>query len=90
MPMASSYLVPNARFDFLLGLPEAENIGAKINEAMCVQWNRCAVGRAVPVLDFLVNMSLDRNWQINRMQKWQKVSGRTASTVAMTVRGKIY
>lgn len=28
------YLVPNARFDFLLGLPEAENIGAKVNEAM--------------------------------------------------------
>ena len=28
------YLVPNARFDFLLALPEAENIGAKVNEAM--------------------------------------------------------
>jgi type I restriction-modification system DNA methylase subunit/very-short-patch-repair endonuclease len=28
------YLVPNARFDFLLGLPEAANIGAKVNEAM--------------------------------------------------------
>jgi type I restriction enzyme M protein len=28
------YLVPNARFDFLLGLPEATNIGAKVNEAM--------------------------------------------------------
>jgi type I restriction enzyme M protein len=29
------YLVSNARFDFLLGLPEAQNIGAKVNEAMC-------------------------------------------------------
>jgi len=28
------YLVPNARFDHLLGLPEAGNIGAKVNEAM--------------------------------------------------------
>ncbi|HLX69577.1 MAG TPA: class I SAM-dependent DNA methyltransferase, partial [Verrucomicrobiae bacterium] len=28
------YLVPNARFDFLLGLPEAANIGAKVNGAM--------------------------------------------------------
>ena len=28
------YLAPNARFDFLLGLPEAANIGAKVNEAM--------------------------------------------------------
>ncbi|WP_294258447.1 class I SAM-dependent DNA methyltransferase [Propionivibrio sp.] len=28
------YLVPNARFDFLLALPEASNIGAKVNEAM--------------------------------------------------------
>lgn len=28
------YLVPNARFDFLLALPEAANIGAKVNEAM--------------------------------------------------------
>lgn len=28
------YLVPNARFDFLLGLPEAANIGAKVNDAM--------------------------------------------------------
>jgi type I restriction enzyme M protein len=28
------YLVPNARFDFLLDLPEAANIGAKVNEAM--------------------------------------------------------
>ncbi len=28
------YLMPNARFDFLLRLPEAENIGAKVNEAM--------------------------------------------------------
>lgn len=28
------YLVPNARFDFLLGLPEATDIGAKVNEAM--------------------------------------------------------
>ena len=28
------YLVPNARFDFLLNLPEAKNIGAKVNEAM--------------------------------------------------------
>ena len=28
------YLVPNARFDYLLGLPEAGNIGAKVNDAM--------------------------------------------------------
>ncbi|MEO7299323.1 MAG: N-6 DNA methylase [Verrucomicrobiota bacterium] len=28
------YLAPNARFDFLLSLPEAENIGAKVNDAM--------------------------------------------------------
>jgi len=28
------YLTPNARFDFLLALPEAANIGAKVNEAM--------------------------------------------------------
>ena len=28
------YLVPNARFDYLLGLPEAANIGAKVNGAM--------------------------------------------------------
>ncbi len=28
------YLAPNARFDFLLGLPEAADIGAKVNEAM--------------------------------------------------------
>ncbi|MDQ6630544.1 MAG: type I restriction-modification system subunit M, partial [Verrucomicrobiota bacterium] len=28
------YLAPNARFDFLLALPEAENIGAKVNDAM--------------------------------------------------------
>ncbi|HEY5752308.1 MAG TPA: N-6 DNA methylase [Chthoniobacterales bacterium] len=28
------YLVPNARFDFLLNLPEATDIGAKVNDAM--------------------------------------------------------
>ena len=28
------YLAPNARFDFLLRLPEAADIGAKVNEAM--------------------------------------------------------
>ena len=28
------YLAPNARFDFLLGLPEAADIGTKVNEAM--------------------------------------------------------
>jgi len=28
------YLAPNARFDFLLNLPEAKDIGAKVNEAM--------------------------------------------------------
>src|ERR1041385_6341505 len=28
------YLVPIARFDYLLGLPQATNIGAKVNEAM--------------------------------------------------------
>jgi type I restriction enzyme M protein len=28
------YLAPHARFDFLLHLPEAENIGSKVNEAM--------------------------------------------------------
>ncbi len=28
------YLTPNARFDHLLNLPEAANIGAKVNEAM--------------------------------------------------------
>jgi type I restriction enzyme M protein len=28
------YLAPNARFDFLLTLPEAQNIGAKVNDAM--------------------------------------------------------
>ncbi len=28
------YLTPNARFEFLLGIPEAANIGAKVNEAM--------------------------------------------------------
>lgn len=28
------YLAPNARFDFLLNLPEAQNIGAKVNDAM--------------------------------------------------------
>ena len=28
------YLAPNARFDFLLNLPEAQNIGAKVNAAM--------------------------------------------------------
>jgi type I restriction enzyme M protein len=28
------YLSPDARYDFLLGLPEGENVGAKINEAM--------------------------------------------------------
>lgn len=28
------YLAPNARFDFLLHLPEAADIGAKVNEAM--------------------------------------------------------
>jgi type I restriction enzyme M protein len=28
------YLTPNARFDFLLNLPEAENIGSRVNEAM--------------------------------------------------------
>jgi hypothetical protein len=27
------YLAPNARFDFLLSLPEAADIGAKVNEA---------------------------------------------------------
>ncbi|MCP5518645.1 MAG: SAM-dependent DNA methyltransferase [Verrucomicrobiales bacterium] len=27
-------LAPNARFDFLLNLPEAQNIGAKVNDAM--------------------------------------------------------
>ena len=34
MPTACLYLQPNARFDYLLGLPEAGNIGAKVNEAM--------------------------------------------------------
>jgi type I restriction enzyme M protein len=28
------YLAPNARFDFLLNLPEAKDIGAKVNDAM--------------------------------------------------------
>jgi type I restriction enzyme M protein len=28
------YLTPNARFDHLLSLPEAANIGVKVNEAM--------------------------------------------------------
>ena len=28
------YLAPNARFDFLLGLLEAADIGAKVNDAM--------------------------------------------------------
>ena len=28
------YLTPNARFDYLLNLPEAANVGAKVNEAM--------------------------------------------------------
>ncbi len=28
------YLAPNARFDFLLSLPEARDIGAKVNDAM--------------------------------------------------------
>ena len=28
------YLTPNARFEYLLNLPEAANIGAKVNEAM--------------------------------------------------------
>jgi len=28
------YLAPNARFDFLLSLPEAADIGAKVNDAM--------------------------------------------------------
>ena len=28
------YLAPNARFDFLLSLPEAKDIGAKVNDAM--------------------------------------------------------
>lgn len=28
------YLAPNARFDFLLNLPEAQDIGAKVNDAM--------------------------------------------------------
>jgi type I restriction enzyme M protein len=28
------YLAPNARFDYLLGLPEANDIGAKVNDAM--------------------------------------------------------
>ena len=28
------YLAPDARFDFLLNLPEAENIGSKVNGAM--------------------------------------------------------
>lgn len=28
------YLTPNARFDFLLSLPEARDIGAKVNDAM--------------------------------------------------------
>jgi type I restriction enzyme M protein len=28
------YLVPNARFDYLLNLPEAKDIGAKVNDAM--------------------------------------------------------
>jgi len=28
------YLTPNARFDFLLNLPEAKDIGSKVNEAM--------------------------------------------------------
>jgi len=28
------FLVPNARFDYLLALPEAANIGAKVNDAM--------------------------------------------------------
>lgn len=28
------YLAPNARFDYLLNLPEAADIGAKVNQAM--------------------------------------------------------
>lgn len=28
------YLAPNARFDFLLNVPEAQNIGARVNDAM--------------------------------------------------------
>src|ERR1051325_6258498 len=28
------YLAPNARFDFLLNLPEAKDIGANVNDAM--------------------------------------------------------
>jgi type I restriction enzyme M protein len=28
------FLAPNARFDFLLALPEGENIGSKVNDAM--------------------------------------------------------
>jgi len=28
------YLAPNARFDYLLSLPEAKDVGAKVNEAM--------------------------------------------------------
>ncbi len=28
------FLTPNARYDFLLSLPESQNIGAKVNEAM--------------------------------------------------------
>lgn len=28
------YLAPNARFDYLLNLPEAANVGAKVNDAM--------------------------------------------------------
>ncbi len=33
-PRASSTSPPNARFDYLLNLPEAADIGAKVNEAM--------------------------------------------------------
>jgi type I restriction enzyme M protein len=33
-PRGILYLAPNARFDFLLNLPEAKDIGAKVNDAM--------------------------------------------------------
>lgn len=33
-PSNTLYLVPNARFDFLLCLPQAKDIGAKVNEEL--------------------------------------------------------
>ena len=42
------YLSPEARFDYLLGLPEAEDIGAKVNEAMRdIEKHNPATGRGL-------------------------------------------